>query len=321
METDREMVKAINKMTRQSPYFKRFNQLRYKSPKGYWDYDTVIFQMARLLTSYQSCDGSFFEQDLSHRYSIITLNQADHLGFHPYWLSHSLFDAFNHSHLPKQLGEIKQVIPVGLLFFPPKLKNPDGQFLKWILFYHRLASEPLLPIQLSKTRLEVQTRLDDSLSWITVLDDGSQYGVNHSLKLKEHQLDFHLDQIYINENLVNYGGNIEIKSEREFSDKVTEILLQTLLYIQLQPTEENSVFSPHPFNDRSSKHQPKQRLTAKIIGENYQIKQERENQSSSTKHDSPITHWRSGHWRYQPYGSRDNPQYKLKWIEPMLINA
>lgn len=61
------------------------------------------------------------------------------------------------------------------------------------------------------------------------------------------------------------------------------------------------------------------KLSPIIIGENYRIKRERVEATGT--HASPQTHWRSGHWRQQPIGKRDNPEYKTIWIEPVLVNG
>ena len=55
------------------------------------------------------------------------------------------------------------------------------------------------------------------------------------------------------------------------------------------------------------------------VGNKYQHK----STGSSTNGDnaSPRMHWRRGHFRHQQYGSRENPKYKVIWIEPMLVNA
>jgi hypothetical protein len=320
LQIDREYNKIINQLTRQSDFFKKFNTLRYKSPKGYLDYDTATFQMSKLLIGYQQMSISFLREDLSHRFSLIILNQAYHLGFHPYWLHEPLFDAFNNSKIPKHLAEIKRIVPIGLLFFPPKLKNPDGQFLKWVMFYHRLASEPVLPIQLADNLIEVDPKSDDTLSWFTLLDDGSQYGFNHSLKLIDHQLNYQDDQVFINEIINYYERNTDTQSETEFTNKVTELIIQTLLYLQIQS---QSIIPSTPVTSRSKsspKISKKQRLQPTIIGLDYRIKTDYNTQISTTHNkNSPIIHWRSGHWRNQPFGSRENPQYKTIWIEPMLI--
>jgi hypothetical protein len=42
-------------------------------------------------------------------------------------------------------------------------------------------------------------------------------------------------------------------------------------------------------------------------------------QSTTGKHESPITHWRRGHWRNQPCGEKLQDS-KIIWIQPTLIN-
>lgn len=56
-----------------------------------------------------------------------------------------------------------------------------------------------------------------------------------------------------------------------------------------------------------------------MIGGSYRIKKEKS--SGNGTHASPVAHWRRGHWRQQPIGSKDNPGIKNIWIEPVLVNA
>lgn len=64
------------------------------------------------------------------------------------------------------------------------------------------------------------------------------------------------------------------------------------------------------------------------IGKDYQIKNSSlpSSSSSSSKmnlahRSSPRTHWRRGHWRFQPYGNKEKPEYKNIWIEPTIISG
>ena len=63
----------------------------------------------------------------------------------------------------------------------------------------------------------------------------------------------------------------------------------------------------------------KQIIVPRVIGEGYKPKIIRNYEPTGT-HASPRTHWRSGHWRQQPTGKRDNPEHKTIWIEPILVN-
>jgi hypothetical protein len=195
MITDREIVKQLNLLTRQSPFYARFNQQKYKNPKGYVEQETVTFQLARHLLSYQAYEASFFQEDFTHKHVLIVLNQAYNYGFKSLWLDEKLFEAFCYSQVPKTLIEFKRVIPVGLLLLPPKMRNPDGQLVKWVMFYHRLASEQILPINLPKANIQMIAEQVDTLTWLTLLDDGTLYAVNRRLMIEENRFNYQAKEL------------------------------------------------------------------------------------------------------------------------------
>jgi hypothetical protein len=92
----------LNKLAKESPFFLSFNQYQYKNPKGYIEHDAVTLKMAKLRTNYQFYEIETFEEDFTHRSSLIVLEQAYNRGFRPYWLSSELFDAFSNSEIPKK---------------------------------------------------------------------------------------------------------------------------------------------------------------------------------------------------------------------------
>jgi hypothetical protein len=57
---DRESTKFINQLTRQSPFYEKFSQPRYAHLKGYPEHDAIAFELAKMMTSYQYYDPSFF---------------------------------------------------------------------------------------------------------------------------------------------------------------------------------------------------------------------------------------------------------------------
>jgi hypothetical protein len=63
----------------------------------------------------------------------------------------------------------------------------------------------------------------------------------------------------------------------------------------------------------------KQIIIPRMIGADYKPKTIR--QESTGTHASPTTHWRSGHWRQQLIGKKENPDHKTIWIEPVLVNG
>jgi hypothetical protein len=116
---------------------------------------------------------------------------------------------------------------------------------------------------------------------------------------------------------VESATNLEL--ELSFINKLRNLLIQTFLYQQTYRPREVYI----PENSQTTKQQAQSRikpLSPIIIGKDYRIQRSQENFNGGT-HTSPRTHWRSGHWRNQPYGKRENPQYKTIWLEPVLVGS
>jgi hypothetical protein len=99
------------------------------------------------------------------------------------------------------------------------------------------------------------------------------------------------------------------------------IIYNVFLYLQSAPDDFEEVSMGATTSGRKGfgvQKQSRQRTPIMIGGKRYA---KRKQQTPATNHASPISHWRRGHWRNQPHGSKENPSYKLVWIEPTLINA
>lgn len=88
--------------------------------------------------------------------------------------------------------------------------------------------------------------------------------------------------------------------------------------MQLKPNE--LIELGHTIDKRKKKISKKQKLSPYIIGQDYQVKADKEYDSAQAGH-SKVTHWRRGFYRWQPYGQKDKQQHKLIWIEPVLVNG
>ena len=175
---DKEINKRINQLTKASPYFKKFSQKRYSKVKGYIDHDRVILDLARSLVSYDYCTTDYFAENITHSTSLIVLQKLYHDDFNSYWLTPELCHAFTKTKLPDNLDHIQQIIPAGVLMLPPLLKNADGQSVKWVAFYQRRAEERISTIQLATAKIDIAHDHHKTLTWVTILDDGSQYSGN-----------------------------------------------------------------------------------------------------------------------------------------------
>lgn len=304
---DKATNKLINQLTKSSPYFKKFSQKRYSRVKGYIDYDTVIMNLASCLLGYEFSDTDFFRNRVTHSMSLIVLHKLYNDDFNSYWLAPDLCNAFTKTELPDNLEHLQQVIPAGVLMLPPMVKNPDGQLLKWVAFYHRRADERIPIIKLGKSEIDINHEHHDTLTWTTMLDDGTQYGGN--VRISDHNAE------EINEFFDNYDmdEDFDKTTEKQFTELVTALILQTLLYLQLKQEKTNY----QPFSHGMSKKGKNQKLAPLFIGKDYQYQKASDDGTGINK----ATHWRRGFYRWQPYGTRDNPQYKLLWIEPTLVNG
>lgn len=71
---------------------------------------------------------------------------------------------------------------------------------------------------------------------------------------------------------------------------------------------------PHEKRDRTPVLQPR------WIGKDYVRIKSTPSASGGGLHSSPVTHWRSGHWRQQVHGV-GRIDRRPQWIQPMLING
>jgi hypothetical protein len=314
---DQDIKKIMNQLTRQSEFFKKLNEFKYQHLKGYSQYKDVMFLLARSLVSYQFYSLEMFEQDFTHQTSVIILDHAIKNGFASYWLEDNLFEAFNNSQLPSAILEFKKVVPVGLLFLPARIKNPDGQYIRWILFSHHLANDNKYSIKLAQYTLGLEREEIEVIKWMTILDDGTQYAVSHKIVIENQQLIQGNNNMYINEKIKEFDINVKEEEESDFTIKITNLLMQTLLYLQAYPENLIKESSGNVSRNRRKVNTQKQILSPNIIGKNYQVKK----QSSGNLGHQKATHWRKGFYKYQPYGSRSTPKYKLIWIEPVLVNG
>jgi len=104
---------------------------------------------------------------------------------------------------------------------------------------------------------------------------------------------------------------------------IHKIVLGVLYHLgKEKEKEQNEAIAVRPLskhNSRSNKIKASER-SIKIIGESYKPRIKYVSSASNGTHDSPITHWRRGHWRNHRCG-KQLQDTKLIWIKPVLINA
>jgi hypothetical protein len=295
----KRMMKVFECTVKQQPFYKKNIKAQYRSPSGYSDYQLSVLNLAKmflLTTDPHSFPGSL---DLEWRIKFLQSNlflefeKVTPESMYPYWLSPDLTQGFMNTRTPKDFY-LRTNELAGIIFFPTshaiKYEANNKSPLIVDSFYYRL----------NEKYLSVACYVDDSMVTYTF----KRNNIAKALRNVDPEL----------ENLTDEAERKEI----EFGLQLANLGMQTLLYVEnyepelLPDTSQNNLmFLP--------------RFTSPIVGKNYRIKTEGDIThncaNKTTEHHNKSTHWRSGHWRNQLHGGRDNPQYKIIWIEPMLINA
>lgn len=249
-----------------------------------------------------------------------------------YWLEEKLVEAFLETEIPTNLSLLENpAIPYFILMLPPLLKNPDGEVLKFVFIHHLEKDSKTESFEFGGNFLHHTNCGKDKLRWVTALSNGSAYSATVELPevgtegLKYGEFEIH--------PFVNYvGANQDIFTEKDFTDSVDRLVVNTLLYLKCFNEKALSedldtevvVAAGKGFGKNNKSASPANLLNAVWIGKGYKPRQRKANKADeeiSRKYQIRTKHfWRRGHYRYVLVGKREEGQRKLTWIEPVLIN-
>ena len=319
----KQFLIELKKDAYNTQFFKKLAIFNYLSIKNYDFFEKVIHQIAVYELSVQiliALRNDFNLDSIKKDHALIAsmkvIGQAQNMGLRSLWLAPTLLEAFSYSRLPTKIAALNRVCPVGLIFLPVgKIKNHEGKSLKWILFYHALPGDKLT----EDIFFESEENSFASLFWCTQLDDSLEMYAGHdALSILDERLIVDGGEKCL---LYSHDDCVELdSSEVDFVKRIPNLIIQTLLYMQMEKITLPPTPEPQPQGFGGKGKTKYQKILPLIIGENYLIKTQREPTGVSRPHGSPVTHWRSGHWRCQPYGGKDNLAYKTIWIEPILVN-
>ncbi|MDJ0713921.1 MAG: hypothetical protein QNJ54_06845 [Prochloraceae cyanobacterium] len=207
------------------------------------------------------------------------------------------------------------MIPTGLI------ESPDGQDLKWLYFDYLYAGEIRedLTIRNGATTINLDmagTQDIDKVNWVAVLDDGSVY----ARTFEPSDLN-NIGEFSVDDSVYLFDGSFEHDSETLFTDTITSLCYQVLLYSyhfkDFKEIETQSFSQVKGFGNNTSN--AKRRPL--WIGKHYSVKRSNRINASGKQRNYKIkVGYRRGHWRSQPIGTRANPQTKEIWIEPTIVN-
>jgi hypothetical protein len=323
----------LEKATLESIHLKKLSMKLYKKIKGYLPAKRIYKEIAKFIYSVETLTKNcslidkisiqkafdlYFARDLIGVYNYSLFWHYIYGNYPIFCLNKELAEAFLNTAPPPDLLSLNPFAVEGLLLLPQGLiKTPDGDEVNYLIFRLFRQKESL-----KSSLLKVNINCMPFESFDGVLgcfkagkaNYTTQFSIQKTEKISPSEP---IKQFNFSSESVELATNVEL--ELDFINKVKSLLVQTFLYQQTYRQEE--VYTP--LNVQTTKHQAQSRIKPHspiIIGKDYRIQRIREYSNGGT-HASPRTHWRSGHWRNQPYGKRDNPQYKTIWLEPVLVGS
>ena len=228
-----------------------------------------------------------------------------------YWLRPALAEALWHSDLPAQLPVLEQVLPVGMLMLPeiPQSQSPAGFNPRYVVVQHLLANEYVQRLPVGEETIKPCLASEDLIMWATPLPTGDTYAKSCSLQGDWTDTDS-MERLE--------SSNMIAKTEHDWSNRITRLVYQSLLLLQLKPDWLDVPVSTATATGKRKPTKKERMLNPRWIGaENFRVKTT--NLASVGTHASPTTHWRRGHWRRTPVGEGGKDR-KLSWIQPTLVN-
>lgn len=106
---------------------------------------------------------------------------------------------------------------------------------------------------------------------------------------------------------------------KALTEAIRALAVQTYLLLESRPDMVSE--SPYVPQTRQEARQCKLNPVeaVKYLGRGFAIAKASSNGSEVGSGKS--SHWRRGHWRNQPYGSKNTPQFKPLWIPPVFVTG
>lgn len=332
---DRLLIyKEMMEHSRTTSYYKDFNK-KYKKIKGYTDFSEVAARLAYFTWMARTSEFKMFsEEDKTITSAIIYAEILRQYNFQVYWLDKTLLDSFLITDTPRNLSDLEIMIPRFILMLPPVLKNPEGFFVDWLYFVY--VPKIGMPKEIKLENFTIFGTRDDNdeydkLHWTTMLISGETYSSTVEIRPNEKEPIAHGEFSF--SPTMDFVHNASPDKEKEFTKMIERILVNTLLYLQLKPDdkiEESETLlldtSGRGFNQKKKLLEPPPEyfLNPVWIGKGYKPQKKKLSKKDFDEEARKYqihtkSFWRRGHYRRVPIGKREDGQYKLVKIDPVLI--
>lgn len=327
-KSNKTLIETLAKEAKQSIWYERLqSKLNYKSVRGYIDTKTIASELCSYLWATSEYSDATDPEDIA-QISTISAAYLIATDLVPiYWLSQDLAKALLHTELPTHWVNLKPFVPSGIILLPPIIKSPDNKTIEWLHFNYFPAGYIYQNLTIGDTTWQNTSKepiKSPILTWISIFKDFSTYSSTIRLE-PDPEGNPEKGEFYLAPTVELSGDNTDILTEKEFTGAIDNLVFQLLLYMMAKPNSISIDRSGIGFS--GGKNAKKSKLANTVpkaplwIGKNYQLKYESSKSLNLSSKHSPRTHWRRGHWRNQPTGSRDNPLYKNIWIEPTIVSG
>lgn len=313
----KELRKELEKISKNNPNVQWVRKkLPYKIPKGFMSWEQLSLSIGWAIDAVVDGSYQYFDDVIMFYNHRLCLWFRD--SFPLYLLGSDLLTAFDNTDvLDKPNCLSKLVFPFSLmLLLPPLGMIKNGNYsINHILIAAYDMDDLKVKIKDEKTFDFYRSQnVKKLVSWLALDTGGYSFACGRGIKQ---------DGSWFDSGRVE-GSLVLSEEDYQLLERINNIVLQSLLTIVYKPDligqEQGKGFAIGGTPKRKKGKEEKPSIIyPRWIGKDYKIKVAR--QTINAGLGTPKrTHWRSGHWREQPYGPRENPQYRQKFIEPILIN-
>jgi hypothetical protein len=316
-----DLAKVELERRKNNSFYQTISNRKYQQLNGYVSHNETCLELSEMSLSLDLVPP----EDSFNVWIEKNIFEASKESLQFYWLEEKLISAFSNTEVPKEFHNFQRPIKSGLFYLPPILKDDNNSYIEYILFWHKKKCENLYYHPIYN---------DDDIRKMA-------FSLLFNLDIKDSDMIFCMSfsatsyRTYaraIDKGIISPTEHVEkMIGKSIFSDEtiqmldekiqVIDLLIQVLLYLQAKPERANELlyYSTNPKRIGFGKNA---KLNPIIIGKDYQIKRAKSQYRNTDSHRKiAASFWRRGHYRYQPIGTRVNPDYKLIWIEPTLING
>lgn len=223
-----------------------------------------------------------------------------------YCIKSELIEQFRHTDVgdkPELLSDLKCPVPSFVALFPPgEVKSPGDKdaYIDYLVVNCVGERFPVPPsyFAIDNSPPRVKDVFKMAIFWSGLDSKGNIFisyrGIRHDGTFQRS------------------GFSTEDVEIQQISLQIRELVLQMMMAIEYCPELVLGEVTPKEVPSKGFSKPKGNILYPHWLGRHHQ-----KSVSSGSKKSS---HWRRGHWRRQPRGSRQNPEYYYIWIEPVLIN-